>query len=84
MPMLLLIIPSVWLTVAALVVIACRGAARGDRALYEHMRADRERYERWPVEDPYASCERRERRLSAAPLRDRDGRARGGRCATGS
>ena len=84
MPTLLLIIPSVWITTAALVVLLCRGAARGDEALYEQMKADRELYERWPAEGPYAPCERRERRLSAAPLRDRDGRSRGGRCAAGS
>jgi hypothetical protein len=84
MPTLLLIIPSVWFTAAALVVLLCRSAARGDEALYERMGGDRERYERIPGEEPSTPCERRERRLSAVPLRDRDGRSRGGRCATGS
>ncbi len=84
MPTLLLIIPSVWLTIVVLVVLLCRGAARGDRALYEQgAGGDRERYPGWPA-DVHAACQWRERRLQAAPLRVPDGRARGGRCATGS
>jgi hypothetical protein len=84
MSVLLLIIPSVWITTAALVVVLCRGAARADEALYERARAGRDQYGEWPVEGSQAPCERRERRVSAAPLRDRDGRARGERCAAGS
>jgi len=84
MSTLLLIIPSVWITTAAMVVLLCRGAARGDEALYDQRRAPRSQYDGWAVEGSQAECERRERRLSAAPVRDRDGRARGGRCAAGS
>jgi hypothetical protein len=85
MSTLLLIIPSVWITTAAMVVVLCRGAARGDAALYERQRREpRSQYDDWAVEGSQAPCERRERRLSAAPVRDRDGRARGGRCAAGS
>ena len=84
MPTLLLIIPSVWLTTVALVVLMCRGAARADRALYEQQRGGRDRPEDWQVEGVGTPCERRERRLWTAPVRDRDGRARGGRCAAGS
>jgi len=80
----LLIIPSVWLTTAALVVLLCRGAARGDEALYEQLREQRDQRGDWPPEGLHVPCERRERRLSAAPLRARDGRSRGGRCAAGS
>jgi hypothetical protein len=84
MSVLLIIIPSVWLTTAALVVLLCRGAARADEALYEHRRGERDQRAEWPAEGPLVLCERRERRISAAPLRARDDRARGGRCATGS
>ena len=84
MSTLLLIIPSVWITTAALVVLLCRGAARADRAMYEQRRAERSPYDEWAEEGLNVACERRERRLSAAPVRDRDGRARGGRCAAGS
>ena len=84
MSTLLLIIPSVWITTAAMVVLMCRGAARGDEALYQQRRASRSQYDDWPAEGSNVPCERRERRLSAAPVRDRDGRARGGRCAAGS
>ena len=80
----LLIIPSVWLTTAALVVLLCRGAARADEAIYEQRRRDGGQRGEWPLEGPQAPCERRERRLSAAPLRAPDGRSRGGRCAAGS
>ena len=84
MSTLLLIIPSVWITTAAMVVLLCRGAARGDAAMYEQRRAGRSQYDDWAPEGSQAPCERRERRLSAVPVRDRDGRARGGRCAAGS
>ncbi len=87
MSTLLLIIPSVWITTAAMVVLLCRGAARGDAALYEQQsRMGRGQYDDWSMEGSQAPCERRERRLSTAPapVRDRDGRARGGRCAAGS
>ena len=84
MSTLLLIIPSVWITTVAMVVLLCRGAARGDRAIYEQREARRGQYDDWSPEGSHIPCERRERRLAAAPVRDRDGRARGGRCAAGS
>lgn len=84
MPTLLLIIPSVWLTIVALVVLLCRGAARADRIVFEQMASGaRERYSGFPA-DTHAACQWRERRLVAAPLRVPDDRARGGRCAAGS
>ena len=52
MSVLLIIVPSVWLTTAALVVVLCRGAARADEALYEHRRAEPDQRAEWPAEGP--------------------------------
>src|SRR5271166_3445970 len=84
MSTLLLIIPTVWLTTAALVVMMCRSAARADRAMYEQQRRRRDQRPVWPLEGAGIPCESRERRLWAGPLRVPDDRPRGGRCAAGS
>ena len=85
MPTLLIIIPGLWLTAVALVVLLCRGAARADLAMLTELEARRRQAgQRPPIEGLQETCELRERRLAATPLRGRDGRARGERCAAGS
>ena len=85
MPTLLVIIPGLWLTAVALVVLLCRGAARADLAMLAELEARRRQAgKRPPIEGLQEPCETRERRLAAIAVRDRDGRARGERCAAGS
>ncbi len=84
--MLLLLIPIAWLTIATLVIVACRAAAAGDAAVMGarsapvHERVVLHRPTRWQRVPVLAGSFR----LSPSGTRPARGRARGARCATGS
>ncbi|HEY4897034.1 MAG TPA: hypothetical protein VII01_13190 [Solirubrobacteraceae bacterium] len=83
--MLFVLIPTAWLTIISLVVVACRMAARGDAAMAAAGAPVRERVvlhqrARWQDAPLHAGASR----LSAATTRAPRTRVRGRSCAAGS
>ncbi len=85
--LLLIIIPTAWLTIALLVLVACRAAARGDRALaaqssQPHIRERVVVHQRIRWQDASPLGGTRLATVASSPRGRR--RARGTRCATRS
>ena len=85
--MIFVLIPIAWLTIIAVVVNACRGAARGDELLSQAALADRGATPRLLWRDGPAAAGaghlHMERAHGARPI-DHIARQRGGRCTAGS
>jgi hypothetical protein len=84
--MLLILIAAVWLLIAAFVVVLCRMAARGDRALATQLESGRPStsFAGLTVFEDRSERERSGARFTAREAKPRDVRARGARCVAGS